>query len=80
MIHLPVKSSMLATLGYNPETETLVARFASGEQQVYRYDGVPPDVFVGVITNTDSHGRAFNELVKKSFEGRKLDTEQIAAL
>ncbi len=67
-----VKSSLLATLGYNPDTEIVVAQFNSGP--VYRYDGVPAGVFVSVITNSESQGKAFNEFIK----GRDYAYEEIS--
>ena len=78
MIQHPLKSSMIATLGYSPETKTAVAQFNQGE--FYRYDGVSAEAFVGVLTNQESHGRAFNELIKQHFTGVKIDAEQAALL
>ena len=75
----PLRSSMLSTLGYNPDTETLIAQFNTG--QFYKYTGVPADVFVGVVTNAESHGRAFNELVKGAdFHPEKIDATDVAIL
>lgn len=65
---------MLATVGYDPDAETLIAQFNTGD--FYKYDGVPSDSFVGVITNGESHGRAFNELIKRHFEGVKITAEE----
>lgn len=71
---------MLSSVGYNPETETFIAQFNNGD--FYRYDGVPESAFVGVLTNEESHGRAFNKLVKDPFgEGtQKIDAEAAALL
>ncbi len=71
---------MLASIGYNPETETFVAQFNNGD--FYSYQGVPSDAFVGVLTNSESPGRAFNRLVKDPFgEGvQKIDAEAAALL
>lgn len=69
---------MIATTGYNPETETLVVQFNSGAY--YRYDGVPADVFVGMVTNQESHGRAFNQLVKPAFAGTVIQPEDLSVL
>ena len=69
---------MIATVGFNPELEALVVQFSNGK--FYRYDGVPSDVFVGVLTNKESHGRAFNELVKPAFKGTIIEAPDVAAL
>ena len=78
MIQHPLKSSMLSTVGYNQETETLVAQFNHGK--FYRYDGVSAEAFVGVLTNQESHGRSFNELIKQHFTGVEINAEQAALL
>ncbi len=80
MIQHPVKSTMLATVGYSPETKTLVAQFSNGT--FYRYEGVPSEAFVGVLTNQESHGRSFNQLVKEPFgeSAQKIDAEAAALL
>lgn len=70
---------MLATVGFHQETETLVVQFQNGD--FYRYNGVPESVFVGVITNEESPGRVFNELVKNAdFPFEKIDAEAAALL
>ena len=75
----PVKSSMLSTVGYNQETETLIVQFQNGD--FYRYNGVPEGVFVGVLTNQESQGQAFNALVKNAdFPFEKIDAEAAALL
>ena len=75
----PVKSSMLASVGYNQETETLIVQFQNGD--FYSYNGVPEGVFVGVLTNQDSPGQAFNTLVKGAdFPFEKIDAEAAALL
>lgn len=60
---IPVTSSMLAALGYNPSTEDMVAQFHSGNK-LFKYLGVPSGVFVSVITSP-SQGKAFDKFVKK---------------
>lgn len=60
---IPVQSSMLAALGYNPGTEILVAQFQNGGK-LFRYNGVPEGVFVSVIT-AESQGVAFDQFVKR---------------
>ncbi len=69
---------MIAATGFSPETETLVVQFQNGSY--YRYDGVPSDVFVGLVTNKESHGRAFNTLVKDAFTGTVIQPEDLSIL
>lgn len=60
---IPVTSSMLAALGYNTGREILVAQFHKNGK-FFRYDGVPENVFVSVIT-AESQGVAFDQFVKR---------------
>ncbi len=69
---------MIATMGFNPDLGALVVQFNNGSY--YRYDGVPSDVFVGLVTTPESHGRAFNSLVKPAFVGTVIQPEDVAAL
>ena len=57
-----VQSSLLSAVGYDPSEETMVVQFQNG--RYYRYNGVPADVFVSVITDPDSQGKAFNSHIK----------------
>jgi hypothetical protein len=52
----PVESSMLRSAGYDPEREILELEFNNG--RIYRYFGVPPEVFVELL-NAESKGRYF---------------------
>ncbi len=61
LINLP--SKMLAAIGYNSQTQELVAQFQSNGT-FYLYQGVPEGVFVRVITNPISIGAAFNEFIR----------------
>lgn len=76
---IPIRSKMLAGLGYDPGTETLVAQFNGGK--LYRYDGVPPDTFVAIITDKESHGKAFNEKVKNvAFPYEEVEPKDVLGL
>ncbi|OFW65587.1 MAG: hypothetical protein A2Y74_07005 [Actinobacteria bacterium RBG_13_63_9] len=57
-----VNSSMLAAVGFSQEQEVMVAQFQNGD--LYRYNGVPADVFLSVLTNQESVGKAFNAHIK----------------
>ena len=61
MIPIP-GSSMIASLGYKLGEEKLVVQFQNGK--VYEYSGVDEGVFVAVITDEESTGKAFTRLVK----------------
>lgn len=61
---IPLVSSMLAGIGYNPDSENLVAQFQNGGK-LFKYSGVPAGVFVSVIT-AESQGAAFTKFIKKA--------------
>lgn len=50
---VPVASSNLAAVGYDPETSELKIEFRSGA--VYSYSGVPADVAAGVVSGGGSY-------------------------
>lgn len=76
---LPLRSSMIANAGYDPATETLVIQFNNGG--LYRYDGVPSDVFVSFITDEESHGKNFTEHIKsRSFPYKKIEPDELEGL
>lgn len=57
-----VTSSELASVGYNPTSQTLEVEFKNGG--VYEYHGVPATVH-SALMNAPSHGKYFNQYVKK---------------
>jgi KTSC domain len=63
-----VDSSMLASIGYDPKTQTLELEFNNG--QVWRYMDVPPEEFEGLM-NASSHGSyARNNIIGSYSESR----------
>ena len=58
-----VKSSVLASVGYDEATAALEVAFVDGS--VYRYFGVPDDVYIGLIA-APSHGAFFEAEVKQA--------------
>lgn len=52
----PVESSMLRSVGYDPERSILELEFTSG--RIYRYFGVPEEMFAELLT-AESEGRYF---------------------
>ncbi len=78
MIPIP-GSSKLAAIGYDQDQEVLVAQFPNGA--LYRYNGVPPDSFVAVITNKESTGKAFNaHIERRGFPVEKVDAEAVLGI
>lgn len=76
---VPVQSSMLASLGYDQTTETMVVQFQNGS--LYRYDGVPSGTFIAVITDKESQGKSFNRLIKnRAFPYERVEPDEVAGL
>jgi hypothetical protein len=67
---IPVVSSQLAEVGYNPETQTMRIRFTKG--QLYEYDNVPEQIYQGLMT-APSIGSFFNANCKWNFTYRRLE-------
>ena len=63
MNRMLVSSSNLASVGYDPVTQTLEVEFLHGG--VYQYSGVPPSVYDGLM-EAESHGSYFDRHVKKA--------------
>lgn len=66
----PLKSSALQGADYDPATQTLIVTFTSG--QSYTYAGVPSEVFRG-LTTADSAGAYFQNTIRPSYEGTKME-------
>jgi hypothetical protein len=58
----PVSSSNLAAVGYDNESATLRIQFLHGG--IYDYQGVPADIYEGLI-NAGSKGQFFDKFIKK---------------
>ena len=63
MIRMPVSSSNLASVGYDPNAQTLEIEFLHGG--IYQYSGVPSSVHLGLMA-ASSHGAYFDQHVKKA--------------
>ena len=61
MPRTPVRSSNIASIGYDESTSTLEVEFRTGA--VYQYYEVPKRVYVGLM-NASSHGAYFAQYVK----------------
>lgn len=64
-----VKSSVIASVGYDPEAEVLEVQFHS--RRTYRYFGVPPRVYQELL-EADSIGGYFNTVIKPNYEAREV--------
>ncbi|ADK16190.1 KTSC domain-containing protein [Clostridium ljungdahlii] len=69
MQHIPVTSSDLNSVGYDPTSQTLEIQFNSGG--VYQYFGVPSNIYEGLMT-APSHGKYFHAYIKNNYSWRKL--------
>jgi hypothetical protein len=57
----------------------MVVQFQNGK--LYRYNGVPSDTFVAVITDKESTGKALNRLVKdRAFPYTEIKPEEVMGL
>jgi len=63
MDYVPVTSSNVAAIAYDPVTSTLGVRFLNGSE--YHYFGVPQDVFES-LRAASSVGTYLNTTVKKA--------------
>lgn len=62
MKRTPVKSSQIASVGYDSETQTLEIEFANGGN-VYRYSNVPPTLHAELM-NDGSIGAFFHKHIR----------------
>ena len=56
----PVESSMISSVGYDPESRTLAVVFNSGK--TYEYQDVPVEVYEGLMA-AESKGQYMNEYI-----------------
>lgn len=66
---VPVRSTSIREIGYDPDTQTLDVQFAGGG--IYRYDAVPSVLFQA-LQNAASPGRFVNERVRGSFRCHRI--------
>lgn len=68
MQHIPVHSSNLASVGYDPDSQLLEIRFRSG--RTYSYSGVPESRYQGLMA-AYSKGSYFADHIKDRYPTRK---------
>lgn len=74
MERTPVTSSQLASVGYDPGTQTLEIEFNNhrgGPTSVYQYDNVPPETHTAMM-KAPSQGSYFYANIKGKFAYRKV--------
>lgn len=64
----PIDSSAIASVGYDPEKETLEVEFQSGN--VYRYSGVPEEIYEDLL-RARSKGRFFGTFIRGQYDSVK---------
>ena len=69
MDRIPVQSTNVAEVGYDPETMTLEVAFHNGT--LYQYFDVPEVMFQELL-HSDSVGRFLNTQIKNSYRYAKL--------
>jgi len=71
-----VGSTMLWSLDYRDDTKLLTVIFLdkkkTGPGSQYDYHEVPRSIYDAIMNRVDSHGMAFNELVRGKFEATKI--------
>lgn len=68
MRRIPVRSSVIASVGYEPESALLEVEFRNGD--VYRYFAVPPSVHHALL-EADSPGTYFNKHISDRYPTRQ---------
>ena len=63
MNRIPVSSSTIDSIGYDPESAILEIEFQN--RSIYLYFDIPPYIHDDLMS-ASSHGRYFNALIKKS--------------
>ena len=66
-----VKSTNLASIGYDPSNKILEVEFR-GSGSIYQYHGVPQDIY-DKLENASSIGKFFNKEIKDKFRDEEID-------
>jgi hypothetical protein len=75
MKRIPVTSSNIMSVGYDPATRTLEVAYSTG---VYQYAEVPPEVHLGLM-GAGSKGRYLHTQVKPRYGATKVPDTETAA-
>jgi len=69
MQYYPVKSSRIASVGYDSRSSTLEVRFHN--RSIYQYQGVPERIF-RVFLTVVSKGRFYDGVIKGKYPEKKI--------
>lgn len=69
MERIAVNSSNIASVGYDPNSQTLEIEFINGG--TYQYSGVPEGIYEGMM-GADSKGKYFHANINKKYPFSKL--------
>lgn len=69
MERIPVSSTNISSIGYNPQSAILEVEFTSGD--VYQYFDVPEHLYQGLM-NASSKGQFLNDYIKHSYRYQKI--------
>jgi hypothetical protein len=69
MEHIPVISSNLRSVGYDPDSLTLEIKFRSG--RLYQYYNVPVVIYEGLMS-AGSHGEYHHQNIKWNYSYRRI--------
>jgi hypothetical protein len=77
-----VKSSLLMSVGYDPETQVLEVQFGKKRDgtpgNIYQYADVPAEVYLALLT-AESIGKYFLGTIKPKYTCTKIEPEKIDA-
>lgn len=69
--HVSVKSSMIRSVAYDVDSETLEVCFCNGGA-IYRYPGVPKQAY-DTMLSADSVGSYFAKNIRNTYKGIRYD-------
>ena len=70
MTRQPLSSHLLASAGYDPETQILEVEFSRGG--IYEYEGVQPEIYQAFLA-APSHGSYLLSEIKGRYPYRKVN-------
>jgi hypothetical protein len=73
MDRLPVKSSFIESIGYDPDGRTMHVKLKNGK--TYAYEGVDP-IRHNELMSAKSIGQHFHAHIKPHFEGKVVDENE----
>lgn len=69
MERIPVVSSNIASIGYDPDSRTLEVEFRNGT--LYQYYDVPPAEYTGLM-NAASHGSYLHRYIRDKYRYQRI--------